>query len=337
MDALRVVESVFGFVEANELDKAVLACLRLARMTSDTHNVIMFVRELYPDPRQLQSAFLQETEHLGEDARHRLWKSTQEQWIVERTTSFTFGDEDDGRNVLAMGVGNLCREIEQMERSIDDLRLPEGMAEFDIAAFTDRDAPLKGQMRMKIRACHEVLERIRMRCAYYATRLEAQLAAEAATTDVVGRVQQDVHNFYAERCEPVFHSLRKAASLIGSNDTEDHALLLTSIRRAVKAAADFHYPAHAAPVVCSDGEIRILGDEQYLNRWQEFCARDFQPSASAGLLRAEADYMIAIVRRLNEVASKGVHSQVSSLEARQGLLGVYMFLSNVVTKLNTSG
>jgi hypothetical protein len=47
------------------------------------------------------------------------------------------------------------------------------------------------------------------------------------------------------------------------------------------------------------------------------------------------DHLAVFLRRLNDVASKGVHAQVSALEAaRQGLVGVYMFLSNVIAKLS---
>ncbi len=331
-----LIERVYRLVEAREVDKAVMVCLRLARAANDTFNIVMFLRELYPDVQQLKSVFHQETQHLNEDARQHLWKVTQERWIHERTFSQGISPDEEGRNVLAMAVGNLCREIENMEKSIEDLRLPPGLGEYDAAAFTDQNMRLKGQMRLKIRACDEVLERIRTRCLYYANRLEGQLAAEAHTSSLVSKVQQDVHNFYAERCDPAFQSLRKAASLMESTNAEDHALLLTSIRRAVKAAADYHCPPQPEPVVCADGVSRTLGDEQYLNRLQEFCIRGFDANASRSLLRAEFDYLAVFVRRLNEVASKGVHAQVTALEARQGLLGVYLFLSNVIAKLTTS-
>jgi hypothetical protein len=195
---------------------------------------------------------------------------------------------------------------------------------------------MKSEIRLKVRACQEVLQRIRTRCFNYASRIERQLAAEVRTSDIVGAVQRDVHNFYAERCVAAFQSLRKAASLIGSTDAEDHALLLTSVRRAVKAVADYHYPPRTEPVTCSDGKVRDLGEEQYLNRLHEFCMRQFASSASTSLLRAEFEYPAAFVRRLNEVASKGVHAQVTPVEARQGLLGVYLFLSNVIAMLEAS-
>ena len=336
MQPRELVDRVYDHVEAREIDKAVIVCLRLARSAADTVNVIMFLRELYPDVSQLKSAFHQETQHLNEETRDRLWKVTQERWIQERTFSQGVSPEEDGRNVLAMGVGDLCREIENMTLSIEDLRLPPGLGEYDTAAFTDQNSRLTGQMRLKIRACNEVLERIRTRCLYYATRLEGQLAAEAHTSDLVSTVQQEVHNFYAERCDLVFQSLSKAASLLGSRNAEDHALLLTSIRRAVKAAADYHYPPQSAPVTCTDGVSRELGDEQYLNRLHEFCMRSFQANTSTSFLKAEVDYLAVFMRRLNEVASKGVHAQVTALEARQGLLGVYVFLSNVIVKLTAS-
>jgi hypothetical protein len=232
-----------------------------------------------------------------------------------------------------MGVGELCKDIEQMKNGIEDLHLPPGVDEYDAAAFTDQNMSLKGQMRLKIRACEQVLERIRTRCLYYACRIEGQLEAEARTSELVSSVQREVHNFYAERCEPAYQSLRKAASLIRSNDAEDHALLLTSIRRALKAAADYHYPPEHTPHPCSDGRMRALGEDQYLNRLHEFCARTPKAGSASSLIRAELDHLSTFMRRLNDVASKGVHAQVSPQEARQGLLGVYMFLSNLIGRL----
>lgn len=333
MDAQQLIGRIYELTEAAEVDKAVMASLRLARAVGDTFNVIMFLRELHPDVAQLQAAFYQETKDLNSEARGELWRITLERWIAERTaTTLTAAGEE--ANVLGMGVGELGHEIEQMTQSIEDLRLPPGLGEFDTAAFTDQHIRLKGEMRLKIRACREILERIRTRCFHYANRIDGQLAAERRTSDLVGSVQRDVHNFYAERSEEVFQSLRKAASLIDSSDPEDHALLLTSVRRAVKAAADYHYPPASAPVVCADGQTRVLGEDRYLNRLQEFCNRTFQAGSSTALLRAELDYLCVFMRRLNDVASKGVHAQVTMQEARQGLIGVYLFLSNVIAKSN---
>ena len=333
MENQGIIDRIYDHVEVGEIDKAVIACLRLARKVGDAFNVIMFLRELRPDTHQLQMSFFQETQHLNKDARNQLWKDTQARWIEERTLNCSLNPDDEDNKVLVWGVGQLKREIEQTEKSIEDLRLPEGMGEFDTAAFTDRNQNLRAQLRLKIQSYGIVLERVRARCLYYASRIEGQLEAENKTSSIIASVQTNVHNYYASKCDAVYQSLRKAVSLTSSTDAEDHALLLTSIRRAMKAAADFHYPPVAHSVVCRDGKSRTLGDEQYLNRPQEFCAQQFDGDTSTGLLQAEVDVFAAFVRRLHEVASKGVHAQVSRAEARQGLIGAYMVLSNIIAKL----
>jgi hypothetical protein len=81
--------------------------------------------------------------------------------------------------------------------------------------------------------------------------------------------------------------------------------------------------------------VRDLGSEQYLNRLHEFFVQQFGSNSSTSLLRSELEHLAVFLRRLNDMASKGVHAQVSALEARQGLVGVYMFLSNVIAKLDS--
>lgn len=332
MDEHALIDRIYDHVESGAVDKATVACLRLARKIGDSFSVIIFLRELYPDRHQLKVAFFDETQHLQKEAQDFLWKTTQDRWLEERSLDYSLVD-DEYMNVLAMGVGALICEVEQMEKSIDDLRLPAGMGEFDTAAFTDRHSQLKSQMRLKIRACHTILERIRTRCLNYVTRIEHQLQTADRASDLMASVQNDVHNYYAERSQTAYEKLRKAASLIGSKEPEDHALLLTSIRRAVKAVADHHFPPRTSPVKCKDGVTRELGEEQYLNRLQEFCASQVFSSSSGRLLRAEMDYLSAFVRRLNDVASKGVHAEVTGREAKQGLLGLYLFASNLIAKL----
>ncbi|MGA6827855.1 hypothetical protein ACO9S2_09610 [Nitrospira sp. NS4] len=334
METQDIIDRVFNHVEAGEIDNAVIACLRLARKVGDSFNVIMFLRELCPDSHQFKASFAQETQHLNEEACKRLWKDSHDHWIAERTLDVSLDPDDEDRKVLVFGVGQLKRQIEQTEKSIEDLRLPESMGEFDTAAFTDRNRKLRAEMRFNIQSYNIILERVRTRCLYYASRIEGQLEAVNKASSLIASLQDDVHNYYASRSDAAYQSLCKAATLISSTDAEDHALLLTSIRRAVKAATDFHYPPASAPVVCHDGQVRNLGEEQYLNRLQEFCARQFHGSASNKLLQAELDFFSSFVRRLHEVTSKGVHAEVSHIEARQGLLGAYLFFSNLIAKLD---
>lgn len=333
MDARELVERVYDHVETGDVDKAVMVCLRLARKLGDTFNIITFLRELYPDRHQLNVEFHEETQNLKKESQEFLWKTTQNRWLEERSSISNVSVDIKEDEVLAMGVSELVHEIERMEKTVDDIVLPQGMSEYDTAAFTDNNIQLKAKLRQKIFACRIVLERVKTRCLSYATRIEKQIETTDTTSNYMSSLENDVHNYYAERCQSVYLKLRKAASLIGSKESEDQALLLTEIRRAVNAVADYHFPPNTEPIVCKDGNTRVLGVEQYLNRLHEFCYRLAPSDTSGKLLQAEFEYLSVFVRRLNDIASKGVHSEVSIQEAKQGLLGLYMFLSNLISKI----
>ena len=333
MELNDLVERAYAQAEHGHVDKAVTTCLRIARKLDDTFNVIMFLREMSSDQKQFNVLFHDETKHLDQKSRNFLKMMTYERWFAERTLDFSADPDDEERTVLVLGVGALHREVERLAEVISDLKLPPGMGEFDTAAFTDRYDTHKSQMHLKILECNTVLERVRTRCLHYASRVESQLTAQKEGADFIANIQNDVHNYFAACSESAYQRIVKAAQLVGSTDSEDHSLLLTEIRRAIQTVADYYYPPVTGLVKCQDGKERKLGKDEYLNRLQEFVRQKFPATASNKLLQAELDYLSAFARRLSEVASKGVHNDVSAAEARQGLLGLYIFLSNLILKL----
>lgn len=89
-------------------------------------------------------------------------------------------------------------------------------------------------------------------------------------------------------------------------DGEDWALVLTEVSRVLKAAADLFWPVTSEDWATSaDGKQRKLGDQQYLNRLQEFTRVKLSNSRSLDLLTAELDHLDAFFRQLNDLASKG--------------------------------
>lgn len=79
-----------------------------------------------------------------------------------------------------------------------------------------------------------------------------------------------------------------------------------------------------------------MGDDEFLNRMHEFLTTRFTQSKARVLLKAEFETLAVLARRLNEMASKGVHAVVTLAEAKQGLLGLYLFSFNVISHLNES-
>ncbi len=338
MDYQATINRVYSHLENDDVDKAVMACLRISRHLQDYLYSAVFLRELNPNKRECERILYDDTNHLKEEAQKSLWEKSLEYWLDTRTFDFSLCETDRGeeRNVLSVGVSEIDSEIQQCERWINDLELPPGMGEYDTAAFTDRYVEHRASFRLRIRAHQTVKQRIKNRCLNYAIRMERQLQAQSKTRSFLGKVQTDVNNHFKARSEDVYTKLLKASQLIDSTDTEDTSLLLTQVRRAIKAAADHLYPPTADMTICSDGKERQLGEDQYLNRLQEYLATEFAKSSSRDLLTAECEYLAVFTRRLHDVASKGVHSSVTPEEAKQGLVGLYMFLYNVISRLDNA-
>lgn len=328
----KIIERIYDHVESGSVDKAVFCCLRLAKNMGDAYSTVLFLRELTTDEKQLEHAVYDEVEHLKEDAQSFVWKSTFEHWSEGRDLKYSLSGEAD-KTLLVLGVGELQKDVVQLKDRLFDLNIPDSMGEYDSAAFTDRYDQTKVEILNKIRATNTILERIRTRCLNYASRIEKQLNSQVVTTLFLGEVQTYVNLYFSNRSDETFRKLNKSLNLIGSKSPEDHALLLTSVRRAINCVADYFYPPASGEVVCSDGVSRKMGKDQYLNRLQEFCMTKFSSSTSKDLVKAELDYLIVFARKLNDIASKGVHSEVSLAEAKQGLVGLYLFLFNLINKL----
>jgi hypothetical protein len=331
------LDRIFDHVENGDVDKAVRACLRVSRHIKDYMHTALFLFELIDDRKEVQRVLMDDTSHLKLEAQKYIFTTTHERWLQSRTLPYSFGTSDSGgqKNILISSVGEFPGEIEQCERYIADLVLPPTMGEFDTAAFTDRNQGTKAGLRLRIRAINTIKSRVLNFCLNFAIQVERQVDAQSKTVSFLTEAQNEVQNYFKNRSDDVYQKLQKVNQLIDSTNSEDKSLLLTEVRRAIKSVADYFFPPRTGLITCSDGKERSLGDEQYLNRLQEYLATQFKSSSSKNLLMAELEYLLVFARKLNHIASKGVHADVSLAEAKQGFLGLYMFLYNVCQRLES--
>lgn len=334
MDLRAIVQKVYDSLEKDDVGNAVSHSLRLARGLRDHVYAAIFYRESSSDGRHLVPTLDFDWDDLTEEAKKYVIERSLSHWAETRKIDLGIKNHKaQERNILCIAAGQLDFEIAQCERSIADMATPPGMVAFDIAAHADQTLPLKGAYRARICAIQVVKQRIKTQCLNYAIRIERQLDIQERSENVVQEIQRDVHNYFRDRSEDVAGKLEKAVQLMASTNPEDQSLLLAAVRRAIKAVADFFYPAKLGMTICSDGQSRDLSEERYLNRLEEYLRSTFPNSSSSDLLRAEAQHLGVFLRRLNDLASKGVHTEVSTQEAKQGVLGLYLFLYNVISKL----
>jgi hypothetical protein len=335
MDYFDAVKDIYEHVENDHVDKAVTSCLRLSNLLEDHFHTAIFLRELYSSKEEFWRALFDYVHHLDKGAQKLLVDKAAERWLETRTVPYNLCTDENGdpKSVVISPVGEMDSLLSQTELSIKDLTVPPGMGEFDTAAFTDRYKARREYLRAYIGALSMVRNRIKTRCLTYATHVERQLQVQAKSQNFLHQIQNEVNNYFETYSEEVYVKLQKATELVDSNDPEDCSLLLAQVRRAIKAAADFFYPPAPGLVKCSDGVERELGDREYLNRIEQFMMTKFQKSTSRDLMKAGFQHIAVLARRLNDMASKGVHGDVSIHEAKQGLLGLYMLLYNIIVKV----
>ena len=330
----QLIQRIYDYVEQGEVDKAVRASLRLSRQIGDHMNTALFLRELIDDKQEIARVIYDDTSHLKEEAQKYLFTHSFDRWLKSRTLPYTENNGEDSKNVLVISVGEFPEELRQCEKSISDMVVPSTMGEYDSAAFTDRYDRIKSQLRLRIKSINAIKDRILNKCLNFAIGIERQLLSQAKSMQFLEQAQNEVQNYFKDRSEDVYDKLQKANQLINSSSAEDLSLLLTQIRRSLKSVADYFMPAESSPRVCADGITRTLGDEQYINRLHEFVYTTFPRSTSTELVRAELEYLLVFAKKLNDISSKGVHASVTEAEAKQGFLGIYLFLFNIINKIN---
>jgi hypothetical protein len=327
-----LLEKIYEHINNGEVDKAVRSCLRLSRHINDYLNTAIFLRELIGDSDhgEVARVLFDDISHLKEESQKYFFEKSSAIWIKSRTLNQTDNEEE---KICLISVNDIPTELEQCEKSIADHTIPPTMRSLDSAAFYDKNIQYKMLFRVKIHQINKIRSRILTRCNNFAIRIERQIKAQKKTRSFIESVQNEVQNYFKAHSEDVYEKLQKANQLIDSSESEDLSLLLTQVRRAIKAVADHFYPAQNEPIECSDGKIRTLGDDNYLNRLQEFINSQFKKSTSRDLLKSELEYFGVFAKRLNDLASKGVHNEVTLAEAQQGFLGLYLLLYNICTRI----
>lgn len=332
MDCKPVIQRVYDHIENDAVDKAVMDCLHIARYLKDYLYVAVFQRELNPNKKELMRVLFNDASQLKEEVIRFYCDRSFKYWLDLHQFDYSIGanDDEDERNIFRIAAGELNSEIYECKKSIEDMTVPTGMTPYDTAYFTDKYDNLKVRYRLRIRACQTIKERLKSRCFNYANQIERQLKAQGKSQNFLHEVQNEVNNYFKAHSEDVYKKLHKAVSLVDAKDSESSSLLLTEVRRAINAAADYFYPPSDQKVKCADGTERDMGKEQYLNRLREYLQTTFPKSTSRDLLRAELGIFAC---RLNDIASKGVHANPKLSEAKQGLVCLYLFLFNICSRL----
>ena len=106
---------------------------------------------------------------------------------------------------------------------------------------------------------------------------------------------------------------------------------LASCRRLLKELADKLYPPSSGTV----GD-RKLGEAEFINRLWAFMDSSIASKSNRALAKAHVDLVGSHLQRSLDVAHKGVHAEVSRLEAIRAVLHTYLGIADVLSYLDRS-
>lgn len=260
---------------------------------------------------------------LGPDEAQRRWETMASSLMARRTIKQA---GDDG--ILAHGVAEL-ELITKSIRALANAPITPGMTPIDTGlASMDRDKA-RVQSAPILLERDSILERIKDAAYTYVLEAEAQLLAGEAIPDVIAQGRAFVEKQLAARAPAALEALRAAEKSSVSGEREAASHTATSCRRAIKSLADSLYPP-GPPVKGSDGVERKMDDEHYRNRLTEYVVSHRGRSTHADLLGSNIVALGTRLKSLDDLASKGVHADLSRAEVESCVSWVYMLAADLL-------
>lgn len=231
------------------------------------------------------------------------------------------------------------RSVQQIEELAQMLREQEaatllppslGMHSYDLGKHVSEQAQARQRLVESRIPLETVLARIKDRLWEFLTETEYELAFGEATAETFERLQSYVDKQLTTISPPALEQFQAAYRRLKDGGDEDRAHALTSCRRVLKTLADQLFPASSKPVTGIDGKVRVLDDAKFVNRLVQYVAEAVGKHENGAVVQAAVQDVGARLSALNELASKGVHADVTTYEVDTCVVQTYLVVADVL-------
>lgn len=118
---------------------------------------------------------------------------------------------------------------------------------------------------------------------------------------------------------------------ISSTNKEAWSQALTTCRRLLESLADKLYPPNDNVI-----NKRTFKPNQYINRLWQFMSESIESESNRDLAKMHVDYLGFWLEKNYKMTNKGVHAEVSQLEATRVVFHMYLILSDILDYLDPS-
>lgn len=176
-----------------------------------------------------------------------------------------------------------------------------------------------------------LLDYIKKTAHYYLSELHNKLKFSGTVTSSFDLLKNAVDNRLLDLDPEIAEQLMLAFKSVSSNSKEEWSQALTTCRRLLESLADKLYPP-------TDEKIndRTFNQGQYLNRLWRFMDISIESKSNKEMAKTHVDYLGSWLSAEYALACKGVHAEVTQIEATKAVFHIYLMLSDLLDYLDPS-
>lgn len=198
-----------------------------------------------------------------------------------------------------------------------------------VTHLTDSFMNALGNREKRLRDVTKLFHGLTSALHNYATETHLALEVGDIAEDIFEQARGSVDQFIRATCPESVEQLVAIHERMREGSDEALAQALTSCRRILAAVADAVFPPKDTPYEDATGTERRVGKEQYKNRLLAFIGDKVSSDSTKSMLGADIEHLAARLDAVYEKACKGVHADVTAVEARLAIIETYIFLAEV--------
>lgn len=166
--------------------------------------------------------------------------------------------------------------------------------------------------KYQLSSLHKHLDYIRKTAYQFLSELHDKLKFSGTITSSFDHLKNAVDDRLLDLDPEIAEQLMLAFKSVSSNNKEEWSHALTTCRRLLESLADKLYPASELKI-----GTRTFKQSQFVNRLWQFMNDAIESESNRDLAQMHVNYLGSWLEKANKITNKGVHDEVSQLEATE--------------------
>jgi hypothetical protein len=259
---------------------------------------------------------------VGDSEALKIIEERAQRWLYNRS----MGKDTD--RIHAGSIDSIEQAIATAKTAGGDPDAAKYMTQVDAFFYIKGINDLSTNLMPQIAGLENIVSRVRQSVHDYLVKAESEILSGQTESTLFIRGEAYVLERLRTVAPEALEKYRAAEQRIAEGTSEAHAQALASCRRMIKALADALYPPSAERIIGLDGKERDLGDDQYINRLMQFAINRLGKTTHVKLVEETLKSLGNRLNKLNSLSSKGVHSEVSLMEAESTLMWTFFLTAD---------